>query len=247
MSFIPTMLIAGTAFTMIGNGNVESNPGNLANQICNNQKSIVQQQNIENATDLKDFLNKKGICIQNDSANCNIGNHKPENCKPGILNPETNKPGVNKPGANNPGGGNIETEKPETGKPENGETTNNSYAAQVVNLVNKEREKAGLTPLVNNMDTADAALIRAKEIKQSFSHTRPDGKSFDTVLKESGVSFKSAGENIAWGQKTPEEVVNGWMNSEGHRANILSGNFTSIGVGHYESNGTSYWVQLFTS
>lgn len=252
MSFISTMCIAGTAISMIGNGNVESNIGNMANQLCNNQNSIVQQQNIGNAQELKDILNKKGVCIENNSANCNIGANKPGNCKPGTNKPGISNPGVNNPGINKPGGGNNETEKPETGKPEtgnpdNGGTTDSSYAAQVVNLVNIEREKAGLNPLVSDTKTADAALVRAEEIKQSFSHTRPNGTSFSTALNEQGVIYKSSGENIAWGQKTPEEVVSGWMNSEGHRANILGENFTSIGVGHFVSNGTSYWVQLFTS
>ncbi|MBR6770619.1 MAG: hypothetical protein IKM28_05180 [Lachnospiraceae bacterium] len=60
------------------------------------------------------------------------------------------------------------------------------------------------------------------------------------------ISYQSTGENIAWGQKTPEEVVNAWMNSEGHKDNILNSSFTSIGVGCYENNGILYWVQLFT-
>ena len=85
------------------------------------------------------------------------------------------------------------------------------------------------------------------EVAKVFSHTRPNGSSCFTVLGEYGVSYRSAGENIASGQTTPAEVVNAWMNSEGHRANILGESFTSLGVGVYK-NGSSYtWVQLFIS
>ena len=87
---------------------------------------------------------------------------------------------------------------------------------------------------------------RAQEIAQSFSHTRPDGSSCFTILEEFGVSYRAAGENIAMGQRTPEEVMDGWMNSSGHRANILNGTFTSIGVGYYvDGAGAAHWVQIF--
>lgn len=122
-----------------------------------------------------------------------------------------------------------------------------SYAQQVVKLVNEEREKAGLPALTMQKDITAAANVRAREIKQSFSHTRPNGSSFSTALKEQGVAFRGSGENIAWGQKTPEQVMNGWMNSEGHRANILNKNFKNIGVGYYQDErGVNHWVQLFT-
>lgn len=132
-----------------------------------------------------------------------------------------------------------------TTKKENGQ--NLSYARQVVELVNKEREKAGLNALTIDTKLEEAALIRAKEIEKSFSHTRPNGSNFSTVLTENGISFRGAGENIAWGQSTPEIVMNGWMNSPGHRANILNAKFTKIGVGYYVgANGRKYWTQIFT-
>ena len=121
-----------------------------------------------------------------------------------------------------------------------------NYALRVVELVNAERAKYNLAPLTLATSLANAADTRAKEIVQSFSHTRPNGESFSTVLKEHGVSYRGSGEHIAWGQKTPEIVVNTWMNSEGHRANILNSRFTKIGVGYYVNNNTPYWVQLFT-
>ena len=122
-----------------------------------------------------------------------------------------------------------------------------SYAEQVVKLVNEERAKAGLSELTMDTNLTAAANTRAKEIKEVFSHTRPDGSSFSTVLKEHGVTYRGSGENIAWGQKTPKQVMNGWMNSDGHRANILNKNFKNIGIGYYQDeNGTNHWVQLFT-
>ncbi len=126
-------------------------------------------------------------------------------------------------------------------------TSTSSYAQQVVDLVNKERAKQGLSALKIDKNVEKAALVRAKEIQSSFSHTRPNGKSFTTALTASGVTYNGAGENIAWGQKTPQEVMTGWMNSPGHRANILNKNFKYIGVGNLQnSSGTQYWVQLFT-
>lgn len=123
-----------------------------------------------------------------------------------------------------------------------------SYAIQILNLVNAERAKAGLSALKLDADITAAANVRAKEITQSFSHTRPDGSSFSSVLTQQGISYRRSGENIAWGQKTPEQVMSGWMHSDGHRANILNANFENIGIGYYQDeNGVNYWVQLFTT
>lgn len=125
-------------------------------------------------------------------------------------------------------------------------SSQDAYAAQVVKLVNEERAKAGLSALRLHTAAEGAAMVRAKEIERSFSHTRPDGSDFYTVLKAAGITYQSAGENIAYGQTSPEQVMNAWMNSSGHRANILNGNYTSIAVAHYQSGaGVDYWVQLF--
>ena len=119
-------------------------------------------------------------------------------------------------------------------------------AEAVASLVNAARQDAGLSELELDADLCAAAQARAREIAQSFSHTRPDGSSCFTILEEFGVSYRAAGENIAMGQRTPEEVMDGWMNSSGHRANILNGTFTSIGVGYYvDGAGAAHWVQIF--
>lgn len=173
-------------------------------------------------------------------------NNGPETSLPETDNdvPETDLPETdnNAPGTNPPTEENIPGTDSST--PETGEL---SFAEQVVALVNAERAKAGLKPLILDTEIASAALTRAKETEISFSHTRPDGRAFSTVLTDNGIRFRGAGENIAWGQRSPEEVMNGWMNSAGHRANILNPNFTKIGVGYYQNAaGRNFWTQLFT-
>lgn len=137
-----------------------------------------------------------------------------------------------------------EKEVPQTDGEANAERT---FEKQVVELVNKERAARGLSSLTIDKTVESAALVRAKETEVLFSHTRPNGSSFVSALKEQGVNYMGAGENIAWGQRSPEQVMQGWMNSDGHRANILNPNFTKIGVGYYQnSQGINYWTQLFT-
>lgn len=91
-----------------------------------------------------------------------------------------------------------------------------------------------------------AAAARAKELSQRYSHTRPNGSECFTILWHLGIDYGYAGENIAMGQRTPEIVMNDWMNSSGHRANILNKNYDCIGVGYTMVDGHPYWVQLFT-
>ena len=125
--------------------------------------------------------------------------------------------------------------------------SNSNYANEVLRLVNVERAKAGKSALTMDSKLNQAAYRRSVEIVSVFSHTRPDGSSAFTVLDEFGINAQAAGENIAWGQRSPSEVVNGWMNSDGHRANILSDKFGKLGVGVHEENGRLYWTQLFTN
>lgn len=126
----------------------------------------------------------------------------------------------------------------------------NEYIVQVVELVNMERQNAGLAPLAYDEQMTYAATHRSYEgaAGNIFSHTRPNGERCFTVFDEYHVSYRSAGENIAMGYNTPEKVMNGWMNSLGHRANILTAGFTKIGVGIApDVNGRLYWTQLFAS
>ena len=116
---------------------------------------------------------------------------------------------------------------------------------QVVDLVNKERAAYGLKPLSVDWEVARVAEHKSQDMlnKNYFSHTSPTYGSPFEMLKNYGIKYRSAGENIAKGQRSAGEVVNAWMNSSGHRANILNSSYTHIGVG-YVSNG-HYWTQLF--
>ena len=134
----------------------------------------------------------------------------------------------------------------QTPEQDNG-TVQGDYASQVAALVNAVRAQHGLAALTVDAGVQGAAQVRAAETVQSFSHTRPNGSSFSTALTEAGVTYRTAGENIAYGQSTPQAVVDAWMNSSGHRANILSSSYTTIGVGYTVVNGTAYWAQLFTA
>lgn len=124
-------------------------------------------------------------------------------------------------------------------------TTN--YPSEVLRLVNQERAKVGLPAYTTTKTLSSAATKRAQEIRNKFSHTRPNGSSFFTVFKEYGVPFRAAGENIAYGQRTPKDVVARWMKSPGHRKNILSTRFKKMGVGVAQKSGSNYWTQLFTN
>lgn len=120
-----------------------------------------------------------------------------------------------------------------------------SAASEVVRLTNSARSQNGYAALVEDGALSEAAAVRAREIARSFSHTRPSGASFSSALSESGVSYLRAGENIASGQKSASEVVNAWMNSPDHRANILNSSYSRIGSASVNIDGTLYWVQLF--
>ena len=184
--------------------------------------------------------------------------NKPDNNKPESNKPEdnnnsvsTNKPNNNKPESNKPEDNNNSdsTNKPDDNN--NSGSTSESFSAyqkEVVDLVNIERAKAGLNPLTLDSSISNVATKKSQDMIDNnyFSHNSPTyGSPFD-MLKKFGISYKTAGENIAMGQKTPKEVVNAWMNSEGHRKNIMNPNFSKIGVGvAQKSGGSIYWTQIF--
>ena len=132
--------------------------------------------------------------------------------------------------------------------PENSHT--DDFRQEVLNLVNVERAKYGLQPLVmGDANLTAAAQKRAEEIATVNSHTRPDGTKCFTVLNEYGVKDAPTGENAAWGSVSPKEVVKAWMNSEGHRANILDPEARKMGVGYYYNSSSAWghqWIQIFT-
>ncbi|MBQ4070801.1 MAG: SafA/ExsA family spore coat assembly protein [Clostridia bacterium] len=119
------------------------------------------------------------------------------------------------------------------------------YETEVIRLVNLEREAAGLSPLKYNWELSRVAAYKSRDMRERgyFSHTSPTYGSPFEMIRNFGISYRSAGENIARGYKTPASVVEGWMSSSGHRANILNPVFTEIGVG-YDAQG-HYWTQMF--
>ncbi|MCM3320948.1 CAP domain-containing protein [Cytobacillus kochii] len=120
-----------------------------------------------------------------------------------------------------------------------------AYEQQVLDLTNKERANAGLPALKLDVELSKVAREKSRDMqaKGYFDHNSPTyGSPFD-MMKQFGISYTSAGENIAQGQQTPEEVVQAWMNSQGHRENILNSSYTHLGVGYVE-NG-NYWTQMF--
>ncbi|MBQ8163363.1 MAG: SafA/ExsA family spore coat assembly protein [Clostridia bacterium] len=127
------------------------------------------------------------------------------------------------------------------------DTAVSSYEQEVVRLVNEIRVKNGLKELTHDWELSRVARYKSQDMKDNnyFSHTSPTYGSPFNMIKNFGISYRSAGENIARGYQTPQAVVNGWMNSSGHRANILNASYTRIGVG-YVADG-HYWTQMFIS
>ncbi|HHP0962855.1 TPA: CAP domain-containing protein [Bacillus anthracis] len=176
---------------------------------------------------------------------------KPETQKPVEQKPAEQKPAeeVQKPEAQKPAENNNTQkpaeQKPAEQKPAEEAKSLSEFEQRVVELTNAERAKQGLPALKIDTELSKVARIKSEDTQKNnyFDHNSPTyGSPFD-MMKKFGISYTSAGENIAQGQRTPEEVVQAWMNSAGHRANILNNGFTHIGVGYVESG--NYWTQQF--
>lgn len=121
---------------------------------------------------------------------------------------------------------------------------------ELVRLVNIERQKGGLKPFTASSELSNVARTKSEDMARNnyFNHTSPTYGSPFKMMQTFGIKYSTAGENIARGQLSAQTVVNGWMNSSGHRANIMNPSFNKIGVGHSKSsNGTNYWTQMFTN
>jgi uncharacterized YkwD family protein len=130
------------------------------------------------------------------------------------------------------------------GQAQQGSAEATQFAQQVLDLVNQERAKAGVGALTMSAELSNMAMVKAQDMYNNnyFDHNSPThGSPFD-MMKAFGITYNTAGENIAKGQSSPSQVMNDWMNSPGHRANILNSSFTSIGIAYYNSE----WVQEFT-
>ena len=180
------------------------------------------------------FYPKQSLTMPQQDATC-VG----ENCHPTEVDADC--PNGNCTNTNTDNAANVNTNV------QNDNTTVNNYATRVAELVNAERAEVNLPALQLDASLSTAATIRAQEIATKFDHERPDGSRPYTVLSEAGISYGYAAENIAAGQKSPAAVVSAWMNSAGHRTNMLATAANKIGVGSYTApDGTIYWVQLFT-
>ncbi|PEX59294.1 serine protease [Bacillus cereus] len=242
-------------------------PSNVNVQNIQHSKVMMKQMNQQ---ELQAFLQSMGV---ESLAQWQQGNFQPNCFIPGqqptenvvteqpTAKPETQKPVEQKPAEQKPA---EEVQKPEAQKPaENNNTQKpaeqkpaeqkpaeeakslSEFEQRVVELTNAERAKQGLPALKIDTELSKVARIKSEDMQKNnyFDHNSPTyGSPFD-MMKKFGISYTSAGENIAQGQRTPEEVVQAWMNSAGHRANILNNGFTHIGVGYVESG--NYWTQQF--
>ncbi|MEC2626202.1 CAP domain-containing protein [Bacillus cereus] len=240
-------------------------PSNVKVQNIQHSKVMMKQMNQQ---ELQAFLQSMGV---ESLAQWQQGNFQPNCFIPGqqptenvvteqpTAKPETQKPVEQKPAEQKPA---EEVQKPEAQKPaENNNTQKpaeqkpaeqkpaeeakslSEFEQRVVELTNAERAKQGLPALKIDTELSKVARIKSEDMQKNnyFDHNSPTyGSPFD-MMKKFGISYTSAGENIAQGQRTPEEVVQAWMNSAGHRANILNNGFTHIGVGYVESG--NYWTQ----
>jgi uncharacterized YkwD family protein len=120
-----------------------------------------------------------------------------------------------------------------------------AYELEVVRLTNAERAKYGLSALAADSRLSDGARLKSRDMRDNryFSHESPTYGTPFQMMKSLGISYRAAGENIAYGYATPEKVVSAWMSSEGHRANILNASYTRLGVGYVA--GGDYWTQWF--
>ncbi|MGZ9585400.1 CAP domain-containing protein [Paenibacillus marinisediminis] len=180
--------------------------------------------------------------------NCDQGQNQDQN--QGQIQDPNNGQDQNQGQIQDPNNGQGQNQDQNQGQDENSQANDDQnqanlseYAAQVAELVNQERAAAGLSPLTVDSKLSDVAMLKAKDMYDNnyFDHQSPTyGSPFD-MMQANGITYRTAGENIAKGQRSPQEVMDAWMNSAGHRQNILNSSYTKIGVAYY--NGE--WVQEF--
>ncbi|MCU5171407.1 CAP domain-containing protein [Bacillus paranthracis] len=220
-------------------------PSNVKVQNIQHSKVMMKQMSQQ---ELQAFLQSMGV---ESLAQWQQGNFQPNCIIPGqqptenvVTEQPTAKPEAQKPAENNNTQKPAE-QKPAEQKPAEEAKSLSEFEQRVVELTNAERAKQGLPALKIDTELSKVARIKSEDMQKNnyFDHNSPTyGSPFD-MMKKFGISYTSAGENIAQGQRTPEEVVQAWMNSAGHRANILNNGFTHIGVGYVESG--NYWTQQF--
>ncbi len=223
---------------------------------CGNIKSYVITANGCSTPDMSKIQDIIGNC----NGNCDIKTITNQCANAGIdLSDLISKFGILPDNTQCTDCGNSESSEPsnQPSKPSQDNETNeqkpsadssvSEYEKQVVEIVNRNRTANGLQPLKLNTELSKIAKLKSQDMKDKkyFSHTSPTYGSPFEMMKQFGISYRTAGENIAMGQRTPEAVMTAWMNSDGHRANILNPTYTQIGVG-YVADG-NYWTQMFIS
>lgn len=210
-----------------------------------------------NDSDIQEIGGQENIAAEDNewnNGNTEDSNYEGKNTQESVENNNQNNNGNNAPGelqAPASGGNvNIKDDNSLLASAKVNTVTYSAYASEVLRLVNIERDKVGAAHLVLDGALCDAANMRAIEMDYSgnFSHTRPDGRDCFTGFSFCKISFYTCGENIAAGYPTPAAVVDGWMNSTGHKANILNAAFTKMGLGYSTGGGgeySHYWAQEF--
>ena len=236
------------------NDNIEdNNQNNGNNQDNNNQGGNMEDNNQGNNNQDKDDNNPGNDNNQDqDKDDNNQDNNNNQDQDKDDNNQDNNNNQDQDKDDNNQDNNNQDQDKDDNNQNDDNNSSNiNGFSkeqVEVLNLVNKERKANGLKPLTLNKELSNVANIKSRDMieKGYFDHTSPTyGSPFD-MMKKFNISYNTAGENIAMGQKTPSEVMNSWMNSSGHRANILNSTYTELGVGiQKDSNGTIYWTQMF--
>lgn len=241
---IKSLVMAGLVSIMAGSAVVSSNALCKDNVTTTSKKGAIYIF----VNGKKHVINLGGInkpSQDNNQNNTNTGNNNNQNNNNSNIG-NNDKPNNNKP--NNNQNNNINTDKDNNTSNDNVTGEFAAFQKEVVRLVNVERQKQGLGKLSLNAKLSNVATLKSQDMinKNYFDHTSPTyGSPFD-MMKQFNISYKTAGENIAKGQKTPAEVVKAWMNSQGHRENILNKNYTEIGIGvAKDANGTLYWTQMF--
>lgn len=211
----------------------------------------------QNDSDIQETGDQENIAAEDNewnNGNTEDSNYEGKNTQESVENNNQNNNGNNAPGdqqAPASGGNvNIKDDNSLLASAKVNTVTYSAYAGEVLRLVNIERDKVGAAHLVLDGALCDAANMRAIEMDYSgnFSHTRPDGRDCFTFFSFCKISFYTCGENIAAGYPTPAAVVDGWMNSTGHKANILNTAFTKMGLGYSTGGGGEYrhyWAQEF--
>ena len=229
------------------NDNIEDNNQNNGNNQDNNQGGNIEDNNQGNNNQDKDDNNQGNDNNQDQDKDDNNQDNNQDNNNNQDQDKDDNNQDNNQDNNNN-----QDQDKDDNNQNDDNNSSNiNGFSkeqVEVLNLVNKERKANGLKPLTLNKELSNVANIKSRDMieKGYFDHTSPTyGSPFD-MMKKFNISYNTAGENIAMGQKTPSEVMNSWMNSSGHRANILNSTYTELGVGiQKDSNGTIYWTQMF--